>query len=77
MAMTGDGLFNAVKAALGVAQDAALQEAALKPICQAIVDYIKSNGAVSVTVTVPGTGLVAPNGPVTGSASGSGTGTIA
>lgn len=62
--MTGVGLFNAVKAALGPAQDAALQEAALKPICEAIVSYIQSNA----TLSVPGTGLVAPSGggPVSG-----------
>jgi hypothetical protein len=66
MAMTGDGLFQAVKAALAPAQDLALQEAALKPMCTAIIDYIKSNGQISV----PALGLVAPNGPVTGSATG-------
>ena len=70
MAMTGDGLFNAVKAALAPAQDAALQEAALKPICTAIVAYIQGNGVV----TSPGAGLLDAEGrPVAGSA----TGTIA
>lgn len=69
MAMTGDGLFAAVKAALGPAQDEALQEAALKPICNAIVSYIQGNASLSV----PGDGLVAPNGAVTGTST---TGTI-
>lgn len=48
MAMTGDGLFAAVVAALGVAQDGDIQEAALKPICQAIVTYIQTNAIVTV-----------------------------
>lgn len=48
MAMTGAGLFNAVKAKLAPAQDLALQEAALKPICEAIVEYITGNAQVAV-----------------------------
>jgi len=68
MAMTGVGLFNAVKAALSPAQDLALQQAALQPICEAIVSYIQANAVVAV----PASGLVAPppSGPVTGAASG-------
>ena len=69
MAITGDGLFAAVKAALPEATDEALQEAHLKPLCTAIVDYLKANAVV----VVPATGLVsaAPSSPVTGAAQGS------
>jgi len=68
MPMTGSGLFNEVKAALGAAEDPDLQEAALLPICNAIVSYIQANAAVAV----PALGLVAPptGGPVTGAAQG-------
>jgi len=78
MPITGDGLFLAVKTALPVAQDLAMQEANLKPICTAIIDYIKANSVVTVTVTVPALGLIsaAPSAPVTGVAAGSGTATI-
>lgn len=70
MTMTGAGLYSAVAAALGTAQDAAMQQAALKPICDAIVAYIKSNATVTVTVTsvsgvTTGTGV---SGPGTGTA---------
>jgi hypothetical protein len=68
--MTGTGLFNAVKAALGPAQDQALQEAALKPICEAIVSYIQSNAAVAV----PALGLSVTSAP--GAVTGTATGTI-
>lgn len=76
MALDGDGLFNAVKAALGVAQDADLQEAALKPICEAIVEYIIANAVVTVASGIPvsTTGTAAAQ---TGATTGPGTGTIA
>lgn len=68
MTMTGDGLFAAVKAALPAATDTAIPEAHLKPLCTAIVAYIKANAVVAV----PATGLVsaAPSSPVTGAATG-------
>lgn len=69
MAITGDGLFQEVKAALGDVQDPSLQEAALKPICEAIVAYITANAKVSVVnATVDTAALAAPNGPLTGAA---------
>lgn len=73
MALTGIGLFNAVKTKLGPAQDSAMQEAALKPICEAIIEYLTANAVVSTSV--PALGLIsgAPGAPVTGAASGSGT----
>jgi hypothetical protein len=71
MTMTGAGLFAAVKTKLGTVQDSAIQEAALKPMCEAIIEYITGNAAVSVSV--PAAGIVAPNGPCTGTASGTGT----
>ncbi|MCB2200889.1 hypothetical protein KQI63_15900 [bacterium] len=39
-------------------------------VCAAVVTEITTNAAVSVTV--PASGIVAPNGPCTGSASGTG-----
>lgn len=54
MTMTGDGLFAAVVAALGAAEDPELQELVLKPICNALVTYIQSNAVVTVVGVTAG-----------------------
>lgn len=76
MAMNGTVLGNAVAAALGITDTNAI--AAMVTLCTQIVLHIQSNAIVAVSSTVPGTGLLAPTGggPVTGVASGSGTGSI-
>ena len=83
MALTGVGLFNAVKTKLGTVQDAAMQEASLKPMCEAIVEYFIANTVVSTTDTIAagipvataGT-AVAQTGATTAPGTGTGTGTI-
>lgn len=81
MALTGAGLFAAMKAKLPVAQDLAMQEAALKPMCEAIIEYIVANAQVTTSVTVSAGILLAVDpithlGATTGTGSGTGTGTI-
>jgi hypothetical protein len=66
MALTAASLTAKMIAELGTASDPTMQQDVLGKIAKAIVDEIKQNGVV----TVPATGLVAPNGPVTGSATG-------
>lgn len=77
MAMTPAGLSAAIVAQLGPATDTASQKAFADAIATAVVSYIQTNAVVSVSVAVPATGIIAPNGPCTGAASGTGTGTIA
>lgn len=76
MAMTSDGLFLAMKGKLPVAQDLAIQEAALKPLCEAIIEYIAANAVVTVAsgIAVSTTGTAAAQ---TGATTAPGTGTIA
>ena len=66
MALTAASLKAKLIAELGAATDPAMQGDILEKIAKAIVDEIKQNGVV----TVPASGLVASNGPVTGSATG-------
>lgn len=75
MALSGADLFQAVKTALGSAQDTALQEATLKPICEAIVDYFIANTTVTVAsgIAVSTTGTAAAQ---TGATTAPGSGTI-
>lgn len=79
MAMTGNGMRDAVASALGVTDPTAITQ--IGKMTAAIVAYLQTNAVVSTTDTVPALGLLAPpgtaGGPVTGSASGTGTGTIA
>lgn len=87
MAMSATGLAGEIKAKLdalfGPATDPGIQGDVLKAIAEAVVDHIKDNAVVTLdsdSVSVPAAGLVAPNGPVTGSANGTlaqDTGTIA
>lgn len=76
MAMTGAGLFAAVKTKLGTAQDSAIQEAALLPICEAVIEYIAANAVVTVAsgIAVATTGTAAAQ---TGATTAPGTGTVA
>jgi hypothetical protein len=67
MPMTGAGLFAAVVAKLGSAQDPALQQAALEPICEAIVEYIQTNAIVAGTASAVQVGV--GTAPVTGTVS--------
>jgi hypothetical protein len=81
MALTGAGLFAAMKAKLPVAQDLAMQEAALKPMCEAIVEYFVANTQVTTSVSVAAGILVAVDpithlGATTTAGTGTGTGTI-
>jgi nicotinamide mononucleotide (NMN) deamidase PncC len=71
MPMTAASLTSKLIAELGAATDGAMQSDVLGKIAKAIVDEIQQNATVSVSV--PATGLVAPNGPVTGAATGTGT----
>jgi hypothetical protein len=73
MTLTSTGLFNAMKTKLGTAQDAAMQEAALKPICEAIIEYITANGVINVNVSSLGLISGAAGTPVTGASTGTGT----
>lgn len=66
MPLTAASLKAKLIAELGTATDPTMQGDILEKIAKAIVDEIKQNGVV----TVPASGLVAPNGPVTGSATG-------
>lgn len=70
MPLTASSLTDRLIAELGPATDSSMQSDVLGKIAKAIVDEIKANAVVSVSV--PATGLVAPNGPVTGAASGTG-----
>lgn len=80
MAMDATILGNAMATACGVTD--AVAKAAFVSMAGAIITHIQTSATVAVTITdtVPGTGLLAPTGggPVTGVAhgSGSGTGTI-
>lgn len=83
MALTSAGLLAVMKTKVGVAQDAAMQDAALRPMCEAIIEYLIANTVVSVNttivagipVTTAGT-AVAQTGATTGPGTGTGTGTI-
>jgi len=53
------------------AEDTALLKKLTKAYCDGIIDELKENGVItSSNITVAGTGLAAPNGPVTGMATG-------
>lgn len=67
MALTPAGLAAAIKAEQGASQDEAIQDAANLKLATAIINYLKDNAQVSVTVTTSG-------GPT--NQAGSGTGTI-
>jgi hypothetical protein len=75
MPLTAAGLFNVVKTKLGTAEDPDLQEAALMPICEAIVEYIIANALVTVAagIAVSTAGSAAAQ---TGATTAPGTGTI-
>lgn len=67
--MTKASLLSRMKTKLGTApttQGQTIQDDVLGKIAEAIIEEIQQNGRVSV----PATGLTAPNGAVTGSATG-------
>lgn len=77
MAMSASGLAGEMKTKLdalfGAAIDPSIQQNVLDALAEAVVDHIKNNAVVTLdsnSVNVPALGLVAPTGPVTGSASG-------
>ena len=80
MALSGSVLANLIKtnmaAEFGAPVDDDLALKAAKVIADAVVQHITTAGVVSVTSTVNPLGLIAPNGPVTGTATATGTGTI-
>lgn len=77
MAMSSSGLTSDIKSKLdalfGTPVDPTIQTNVIQAIAEAVVDHIKNNAVVTLdsdSVSVPAAGLVAPNGPVTGSATG-------
>ncbi|MBO9542711.1 hypothetical protein J7643_19150 [bacterium] len=71
MPLNKTALNNAIRTLLNKTDPEAMTpEAAAEALANAIEAFVKS-GTVSGSVTVPGSGLLSPQGPVTGSASGS------
>lgn len=79
MAMNPATLGADLATAMGVTDAAAI--ASFVTMATVIVAHITTNAVVTTTDTVPALGLISPGGmapaPVTGSASGTGTGTVA
>ena len=79
MAMNATTLGNLMATALGVTDAAA--KAAMVSVAGAIISHVQSAAQVTTVDTINALGLIAPGGlspaPVTGVATGSGTGTIA
>jgi hypothetical protein len=78
MALNPAALASAMASAVGVTDAAA--QASYLALATAIITHITANAVVLTTDTVPALGLISPGGlspaPVTGIASGTGTGTV-
>lgn len=76
MAMDGDTLGQAIKAAIDSVTDKTDRNALFEAMGNAIVNHITANASVNTNVTVASVGGVTTGSGVSGPGTGSGTGTI-
>lgn len=76
MAMNGNALGDAIKAALDALGPDPTKQAFWRAVGQSIVDHVKNNAVVTSTVAVTSVTGVTPGTGASGAGSGSATGTV-
>lgn len=76
MALSGQGLFSIMKQSVEASTGQVVTDSrAMQAMCDSIIVYITTNGLVNTNVTTVVSGM-SPSGPITGSGTGTGIGTL-